>query len=80
MDGRIRNWADRITADELSGQLAWYSNVLGRECETALSLCVVHMFNHQTHHRGQVHAMLTNSGQNPGDTDLFLMPEEEAWQ
>jgi len=25
--------------------------------------CVVHFFNHQTHHRGQMHAMLTAAGQ-----------------
>ncbi|WP_338420759.1 DinB family protein [Pontivivens ytuae] len=35
---------------------------------------VVHFFNHQTHHRGQVNAMLTAAGERPGDTDLFLMP------
>jgi uncharacterized damage-inducible protein DinB len=35
---------------------------------------VVHFFNHQTHHRGQLHALLTQSGVDPGDTDLFLMP------
>jgi uncharacterized damage-inducible protein DinB len=32
------------------------------------------MFNHQTHHRGQVHAMLTTAGARPGDTDLMLLP------
>jgi uncharacterized damage-inducible protein DinB len=32
------------------------------------------MFNHQTHHRGQVHCMLTQAGSKPGDTDLPLMP------
>jgi uncharacterized damage-inducible protein DinB len=34
---------------------------------------VTHMFNHQTHHRGQVHAMLTQAGGKPDDTDLMLM-------
>ncbi len=33
---------------------------------------VVHLFNHQTHHRGQIHAMLTAAGQSArcGVTDL----------
>jgi uncharacterized damage-inducible protein DinB len=31
------------------------------------------LFNHQTHHRGQVHAMLTAAGEQTGDTDLFLV-------
>jgi uncharacterized damage-inducible protein DinB len=32
-------------------------------------LLVTHMFNHQTHHRGQVHCMLTQCGVKPGATD-----------
>jgi uncharacterized damage-inducible protein DinB len=35
----------------------------------------VHFFNHQTHHRGQVHAMLTAAGRGP-TTPISLMPEE----
>jgi len=35
----------------------------------------MHMFNHQTHHRGQVHCMLTQAGGKPADTDLILLPE-----
>jgi uncharacterized damage-inducible protein DinB len=31
---------------------------------------VAHFFNHQTHHRGQVHALLTGFGAATGDTDL----------
>jgi len=34
------------------------------------------LFNHQTHHRGQVHAMLTAAGQKSNDTDLPFMPED----
>ena len=36
---------------------------------------VTHLFNHQTHHRGQVHCMLTQAGGKPSDTDLPFMPE-----
>jgi uncharacterized damage-inducible protein DinB len=36
---------------------------------------VTHLFNHQTHHRGQVHCMLTVAGGKPSDTDLPFMPE-----
>jgi len=36
-------------------------------------LAVVHVFNHQTHHRGQVHAMLTAAGAKTEDTDLIFM-------
>ncbi|HAR51365.1 MAG TPA: damage-inducible protein DinB, partial [Roseovarius nubinhibens] len=61
---------------ELASDLAWYSGTLGRDVTRALGLCVAHFFNHQTHHRGQIHAMLTAAGARPGDTDLFVMPED----
>jgi len=41
------------------------------------ALLVVHLFNHQTHHRGQIHAMLTASGARPDDTDLMLLGEPD---
>jgi uncharacterized damage-inducible protein DinB len=32
------------------------------------------MFNHQTHHRGQIHALLTSVGIDMGPTDLPMLP------
>ena len=32
-----------------------------------------HLFSHQTHHRGQVHAMLSSTGVAPPQLDEFLM-------
>lgn len=75
-DERILDWSSRVTDTALAGDLSWYSGVLGRNVTKPLALCVTHFFNHQTHHRGQVHAMLTAAGAKPGDTDLFIMPEE----
>ena len=43
------------------------------QARTAIPELVVHFFNHQTHHRGQVRAMLTAAGRQTGDTDLFLV-------
>ena len=43
-----------------------------------LGLLVPHLFNHQTHHRGQVHAMLTAAGERTGDTDLMLLVDDHA--
>ena len=75
-DGRIKVWAEGLHALDLTGNLTWFSGALGREVAKPMALCVTHMFNHQTHHRGQVHAMLTAAGQRPLDTDLFIMPGE----
>ena len=71
-DEGIVSWADGAGA--LDGPLSWWSGAAGREVTRPRGLCALHMFNHQTHHRGQVHAMLTAAGARPGDTDLFLMP------
>lgn len=76
MDARIGGWAAGLSDNSLAGDLSWYSGVLRREVAKPMALCVTHFFNHQTHHRGQVHAMLTAAGATPGDTDLFMMPDE----
>ncbi|MFN3970201.1 MAG: DinB family protein [Gemmobacter sp.] len=73
-DTRLNDWAAALAPDDLTGDLTWYSGAAGREVSRARALILTHLFNHQTHHRGQVHAMLTAAGARPGDTDLFLMP------
>jgi uncharacterized damage-inducible protein DinB len=37
---------------------------------------LAHLFNHQTHHRGQAHAMLSGSAVAPPQLDEFMMPSE----
>jgi uncharacterized damage-inducible protein DinB len=76
MDARITLWAERLNAIDLVGDLAWYSGAMQRDFCKPMALCVMQLFNHQTHHRGQVHAMLTQAGQKPTDTDLPFMPED----
>ena len=74
MDGVILAWADDHTAGPVGGALTWFSGVAGREVTAPLGVVIPHIFNHQTHHRGQVHAMLTAAGATTQDSDLFLMP------
>jgi uncharacterized damage-inducible protein DinB len=73
-DAVMIDWADRLDAAALAGDLTWYSGAAKAERHEQRWLLVTHMFNHQTHHRGQVHCMLTQAGGKPGDTDLPLMP------
>jgi uncharacterized damage-inducible protein DinB len=73
-DGRFVLWAKELKTVSLAGDLSWYSGAAGMEKRAPLSLIVTHVFNHQTHHRGQIHAMLTQAGAKTSDTDLFLMP------
>jgi uncharacterized damage-inducible protein DinB len=37
---------------------------------------LAHLFNHQTHHRGQAHAMLAATAVRPPQLDEFMMPSE----
>jgi uncharacterized damage-inducible protein DinB len=76
MDEMITNWAEAMSQDWLTGDLKWFSGALGRDVTKAKWLLVTHFFNHQTHHRGQVHAMLTAAGAKPDDTDLPFMTDQ----
>lgn len=73
MDRDIEAWAARVAPGWLDGELTWWSGAARRELSKPLGVLVPHFFNHQTHHRGQVHAMLTAAGEQTGDTDLMLL-------
>ncbi|WP_328591477.1 DinB family protein [Marimonas lutisalis] len=79
MDGRILLWAEKLHAVDLAGDLTWTSGAGEAPHHKPMGLCVVHMFNHQTHHRGQVHAMVTAAGGKGWVTDLPFMSEEGPW-
>jgi uncharacterized damage-inducible protein DinB len=68
-------WADRLDPVALEGDLTWFSGALNREVTKPRWMLVTHMFNHGTHHRGQVHCMLTQAGGKPHATDLQALPE-----
>jgi uncharacterized damage-inducible protein DinB len=74
-DETIVQWADGLDPDWLAGDLTWYSGAVKRDLTKPKWLLVAHMFNHQTHHRGQVHCMLTQAGGRPQATDLPFMAE-----
>jgi uncharacterized damage-inducible protein DinB len=73
-DETMTAWAERMTPADLAGDVTWYSGAMGRDVTRPKWELVTHMFNHQTHHRGQVHCLLTQFGQKPEDTDIPFMP------
>ncbi len=73
-DQELIDWADRLDQSWLYGNLTWYSGATQQERVKPQWFLLTHFYNHQTHHRGQVHAMLTAAGAKPDDTDLMLMP------
>ena len=72
-DLEISEWADSLTESNLTQQIAWYPSGGDIRIQKPSSLCVVHFFNHQTHHRGQIHSMLTSLGRSPEATDLPML-------
>lgn len=73
LDSRIIAWAADLTDVDVLGDVRWHSAVVNGEMVRPRPLLLTHLFNHQTHHRGQVHAMLTAAGAQPGPTDLPFM-------
>ncbi len=69
-DTRIEGWAVRLSPAWLEGSLTWSRSSDGQEVTRPNAVLATHFFNHQTHHRGQVHALLTGFGAETGDTDL----------
>jgi len=76
LDAELSTWVSELTAERLAGLLVYERG--GRRHEHPLWWAVAHAFNHQTHHRGQITTLLTQSGRDPGVTDLVAMLREEA--
>ncbi len=57
-----------------------YANNEGKTYEDPVVLLVMHFFNHQTHHRGQVHDMLSQTDVPPSVLDLHRMIKPEPDQ
>jgi uncharacterized damage-inducible protein DinB len=60
-DARIEAIMAGLTGDSLAGSFRYVNNE-DRAVEDPAPLIFAHFFNHQTHHRGQVHDMLSQVG------------------
>jgi len=69
-DREIVEWAKNLSPEWLEKPFEYRSNVDGKTRILPTWVLVVHMFNHQTHHRGQLTTLLSQLGYDPGITDL----------
>ena len=69
-DVRITNYLGSLTDNALSTTVTYTPVTVPTEVTEPVAPVLAHLFNHQTHHRGQAHALLTRAGQKTGDTDL----------
>src|SRR5690606_28999913 len=73
-DRQIEDWLARCTEAELDADLAYASLQNGSARSYPLRHIWLHIGNHQTHHRGQLTAMIRQLGHDYGDIDLLFMP------
>jgi uncharacterized damage-inducible protein DinB len=70
-DRRIIHFMDGLSQETLNGVLT-YKTTTGAPQETPLAWTLAHVFNHQTHHRGQAHGLLSQTAVAPPPLDLLL--------
>ncbi|GAA6186932.1 DinB family protein [Aliiglaciecola sp. NS0011-25] len=76
LDGVILEFVNQLSDEHLDNDLP-YQNTKGVPYTKSFSLLMQHFFNHQTHHRGQISTMLSQSGIDLGVTDLLVkIPNE----
>lgn len=76
-DERLVRTIDAMDEERIAGTLA-YRTTTGEPFEQPLALVLAHLFNHQTHHRGQAHTLLSLHGRNPPPLDLLYYLREVA--
>jgi uncharacterized damage-inducible protein DinB len=74
LDQRLLDWTRALAPEWLTGDLTYVSKVDGATRTRPRWLLVTHLFNHQTHHRGQITTLLAQRGLDVGSTDLPFLP------
>jgi uncharacterized damage-inducible protein DinB len=80
LKGSAANWLPLIEswpAERFDGVLS-YTTMRGEPATLPFAATLAHVFNHGTHHRGQITAALTALGHASPDLDLVYLLQEEA--
>jgi uncharacterized damage-inducible protein DinB len=78
-DKRIEAYIDGLDETKLSATLTYTTITNPARIEQRLSDALDHFFNHQTHHRGQAHCLLTAITGDAPSFDLILLQRERGW-
>ncbi len=76
-DARIINWIEDLLPETFAGRFTYTTVTDMRTVSQRLSPALAHFFNHQTHHRGQAHALLTGLGEDAPSLDLMYFQRSE---
>ncbi len=76
-DARICRYIDELDREKLAGRFTYLTVSDMRTISQRLAPALGHLFNHQTHHRGQIHAALTRLGADAPSLDLSRFQRAE---
>jgi uncharacterized damage-inducible protein DinB len=77
-DARMIRLLDGYHEDEIGRTISYRTVTRPTEMTTPLHLCWLHLFNHQTHHRGQAHDQLSQTAVPPPPLDLIYYLRESS--
>jgi uncharacterized damage-inducible protein DinB len=77
-DERIIAYIDSLSEADLGGRIRYKTITNPVDIEQPLAPALIHFFNHQTHHRGQVHGLLTGFGLEGPSLDLILFQRQSG--
>jgi len=75
LDRMLLDWCASLSEAELDQALS-YRNYRGVAATKPLFPVLMHLFNHQTHHRGQLSTLMSQLGLDPGVTDLIALIDD----
>src|SRR5229473_717459 len=77
-DRRIIDFVDGLDDGRLAGTIKYRRVSSPEEFEQQLAPALAHWFNHQTHHRGHVHALLTGLVGEAPELDLLIFQRQSV--
>ncbi|MDB5525578.1 MAG: hypothetical protein JWM58_3341 [Rhizobium sp.] len=79
-DARIIGWIDSVAEAALAENFTYVPITTPQPVTQKLGSALFHFFNHQTHHRGQCHAILTALGKPSMTLDMVYFQRTEGKQ
>jgi uncharacterized damage-inducible protein DinB len=76
LDRRIIRYGNALNEAALAGTIRYHSTRNPAELEQELAPLLLHFFNHQTHHRGQAHGLVTEIMGEAPSLDLLIYQRE----
>ncbi|MEA2909842.1 MAG: hypothetical protein QOJ15_1923 [Bradyrhizobium sp.] len=77
-DRRIVDFVERLDEARIAGTIKYRRVSSPEQFEQQLAPALAHWFNHQTHHRGQIHALLTGLVGTAPELDLLFFQRLSA--